>query len=340
MIETKKLLEKIQSIPQDYTLYLLETFPCGTGLFASNGKVLYLVPNKEGCTPLSIKTDYLCVETNIFVSAFNPSVSSFADGYYNYVELQLSALNDVEANLNAFVNLCLAHATYTHGEDFMQFFDSLVSLFQLPREQQYKNLVGLMGELLLIEYVYQNYNEDLSPFWHTDGTSSRLDFTCPFANLEIKTTPSDSLSFTIKHNQLFVDSKDNVLVAVGIEENNSGRTLEEVITRLLQDPQICNGMKFSVNIEKEKRRISPSEINARRFVLRKINFYRAVDINPFVNVPDCVENLSYKLNLLSFPKITFDDVLSSINIQSDNNIPDQQSPFKQLREVDAEGKEW
>ena len=137
-----------------------------------------------------------------------------------------------------------------------------------------------------------------------------------------------------------MDSKDNVLVAVGIEENNSGRTLEEVITRLLQDPQICNGMKFSVNIEKEKRRISPSEINARRFVLRKINFYRAVDINPFVNVPDCVENLSYKLNLLSFPKITFDDVLSSINIQSDNNIPDQQSPFKQLREVDAEGEEW
>ncbi len=309
MIEIKKLLEKIQIIPRDCTLYLLETFPCGTGLFASNGKVLYLVPNNEGCMPLSIKTEYLWVETNIFVSAFNPSVSSFEDGYYNFIELQLSALNDVEANLNAFVNLCLAHATYTHGKDFMPFFDSLVSLFQLPREQQYKNLVGLMGELLLIEHVYQNYNEDLSPFWHTNGTSSRLDFTCPFANLEIKTTASDSLSFTIKHNQLFVDLKDNVLVAVRIEENNSGRTLEEVITRLLQDSQICNGMQFSINIEKEKRRISPSEISSKRFALRKISFYRAIDINPFVNVPDCVENLSYKLNLLSFPEITFNDVI-------------------------------
>lgn len=309
MIETKKLIGKIQTIPQDSTLYLLEAFLCETGLFASNGNVLYLVPNKENCTPLSIKTEYLRVETNIYVSAFNPSVSSFENGYYNYVELQLSALNETEANLNAFVNLCLAHATYTHGEDFMEFFDSLVSLFQLPREQQYKNLVGLMGELLLIEYVYQNYHEDLSSYWHTDGTSSRLDFTCPFANLEVKTTPSDSLSFTIKHNQLFVNSENNVLVAVKIEENNAGRTLEEVITRLLQDPQICNGMRFSVSIEKEKRRVSPSEINSKRFVLRKISAYRAMDINPFTNIPDYVEDLSYKLNLLPFSPVSFKDIL-------------------------------
>lgn len=309
MIDTKKLIEKIQVTPNDSTLYLLEVFPCETGLFASNGNVLYLVSNKEGCTPLSIKTEYLRVETNIFVSAFNPSVSSFSNGYYNYVELQLSALNEIEANLNAFVNLCLAHATYTHGEDFMSFFDSLVSLFQLPREQQYKNLVGLMGELLLIEYVYHNYHVDLSPYWHTDGASSRLDFTCPFANLEVKTTPSDSLSFTIKHNQIFVNSENNILVAVRIEENNSGRTLEEVITRLLQDPEICNGMRFNVNIEKEKRRISPSEINSKRFVLRKISAYRAIDINPFSNIPDHVEDLSYKLNLLPFNEISFKDIL-------------------------------
>lgn len=309
MIETKKLIEKIQTIPQDSTLYLLEAFPCETGLFASNGNVLYLVPNKDGCAPLSIKTEYLCVETNIYVFAFDSSASSFENGYYNYIELQLSALKETEANLNAFVNLCLAHATYIHGEDFLEFFDSLVSLFQLPREQQYKNLVGLMGELLLIEYVYQNHHEDLSPYWHTDGTSSRLDFTCPFANLEVKTTPGNSLSFTIKHDQLFVNSEKNVLVAVRIEENNTGRTLEEVITRLLQDQQICNSMRFSVNIEKEKRRISPSELSSRRFVLRSIGAYRAKDINPFEHVPKDVEDLSYKLNLLRFSEVPLSNIL-------------------------------
>ena len=310
MIDTKHLIEKIHTIPQDGTLYLLEKLPCNTGLFASNGNVLYLVPNIEKCSSLSIKTEFLRVETNIFVSAFNPSVSSFENGNYNYVELQLTALNDIEANLNAFVNLCLAHAAYTNGEEFMSFFDSLVSLFQLPREQQYKNLVGLMGELLLIEYVYQNYKEDLSQYWHVDGVSSRLDFNCPYANLEVKTTPTDSLSFAIKHNQLFVNSEKNYLVAISIEENNSGRTLEELIKTLLDDSLICNSLKFNVNIEKEKRRVSPSEIKSRRFVLNKINVYRASDINPFNGVPDCVEELTYKLDLNSFTGVSFENIFS------------------------------
>lgn len=308
MIDPLHLIEKIRVIPHDGTLYLLEKLPCETGLFASNGNVLYLVSNNEKCLPLSIKTEYLRVETNIYVSAFNPSVSSFENGYYNYVELQLHALNDLEANLSAFVNLCFAHAAYTNGEDFLSFFDSLVSLFQLPREQQFKNLVGLMGELLLIEYAHQIFKEDLSLYWHIEGSSSRLDFTCPYANFEVKTTSTDSLSFTIKHNQLFLNPENNYLVAVAIEENNSGRTLEELISKLLQDPNICNNLSFSVNIEKEKRRISLSEINSRRFVLKKIGVYRAVEINPFEYVPDCVEDVSYRLNLIPFHSVSFNDI--------------------------------
>lgn len=309
MTDTNHLLEKIRIIAHDSTLYLLKKLPSETGLFAFNGNVLYLVPNKEKCSSLSIKTEYLRVETNIFVSAFNPSVSSFENGYYNYVELLLPVLNDLEANFGTFINLCLAHATYTNGEEFMSFFDSLVSLFQLPREQQYKNLIGLMGELLLIEYVCLNNREDLSLYWHTEGSSSSLDFTCPYANFEVKTTSTDSLSFTIKHNQLFVNSEKNYLVAVSIEENNSGRTLEELISKLLKDPNICNSMSFCVNIEKEKRRVSPTEINSRRFILNKIGVYNAADINPFVKIPDCVEDLSYKLNLLPFSNISFSDII-------------------------------
>ena len=309
MMVIKQLLSKIHSVPKDNTLYLLEKFPCETGLFATNGNVLYLVRNDEHCSSMNVKTDFLNLYTNIFVSAFNQSVSSFENGYYNSVEFELSESSDIEANLSAFVNLCLAHSTYMRGKEFMSFFDSLVSLFQLPREQQYKNLVGLMGELLLIEYVFQNYKEDLSLYWHNEGLSSRLDFTCPYANFEVKTTVADSLSFTIKHDQLFVNSDDNYLVAVSIEENNSGRTLEELITRLLQDPDICNSMNFSINIEKEKRRISPSEVNSRRFVLKKINAYHATDINPFVNVPNCIEDLSYKLNLLPFSTTSFLEIL-------------------------------
>lgn len=309
-MDIEQLLSKIRSVPKDNTLYLLEKFPCETGLFASNGNVLYMVRNDEHCASMNVKTDFLNLDTNIFVSAFNQSVSSFENGYYNSVELELSESSDIEANLSAFVNLCLAHSIYMRGKDFISFFDSLVSLFQLPREQHFKNLVGLMGELLLIEYVYQNFKEDISLYWHNEGSSSRLDFTCPYANFEVKTTPTDSLSFTIKHDQLFVNSENNFLIALVIEENNTGRTLDELITNLLQDPIICNSMSFSVNIEKEKRRISPSEIKSRRFVLKRIGVYRATEINPFNTIPDCVENLSYRLNLLPFTSVSFSEIIS------------------------------
>ena len=32
--------------------------------------------------------------------------------------------------------------------------------------------------------------------------------------------------------------------------------------------------------------------------------------------------------------------MNNDNIQNNNNIPELQSPFEQLREVDADGKEW
>lgn len=300
MTDIHQLLRKIELIPQDDTLYLMEKLPCGTGIFACNKNILYLVPNKEKCDSLGIRTDFLHLETNVYVSAFNTSVSSFENGYYNYVELFLSKMQEPEEDLSAFTNLCLAHASYMEGKEFIPFFDSLVSLFQLPKEQNYMNLIGITGELLFVEFMYKEYGIDISPFWHSEGPASKLDFACPYANFEVKTTINDSLSFTIKHNQLFDNSGNTYLVAVSIYEDNTGRTLDNIISSLQGNTNICNSMQFYENIEKEKRRISSTEMKTKRFSLKRISAYNIKDINPFVVIPDCVEDLSYKLNLLPF----------------------------------------
>lgn len=300
MIDTRQLLDKIELIPQDDTLYLVDKLPCGTGMFVCNGNILYLVPNTENCDSLGIRTDFLHLETNVYVSAFNTTVSSFENGYYNYVELLLAKMHEPEADLSAFINLCMAHASYMAGREFIPFFDSLVSLFQLPKEQNYKNLIGLMGELLFIEFMYNEHGVDLSPFWHSEGSASKLDFVCPRVSFEVKTTANDSMCFTIKHNQLFDTSGEVYLVAASINEDNAGRTLDSVISSLLENTEYCNSLQFAENIEKEKRRISPVEMKTKRFSLKRINAYNTKDTNPFVVIPDCVEDLSYRLNLLPF----------------------------------------
>ena len=308
MIDIHQLLDKIESIPQDNTLYLLDKLPCGTGLFVCNGNILYVVPNKENCDSLGIKTSFLHLETNVYVSAFNTSVSSFENGYYNYVELLLSRMLDSEEDLSAFTNLCMAHASFMNGKEFMAFFDSLVSLFQLPKEQNYKNLIGLMGELLFIEFMHNEHGIDISPFWHSDGSASKLDFVCPCANFEVKTTANDSMCFTIKHNQIFGNLGKTYLIAVSINENNAGRTLDDVISNLLGNTDYCNSLQFTENIEKEKRRISPVEMKTKRFSLKKINAYNTKETNPFITIPVCVEDLSYRLNLLPFSSINFEKI--------------------------------
>ena len=314
MINISQTLNTINSLPQDNTLYLLEKLPCGTGIFASNGNILYIVPNNELCDSLGIRTDFLHLETNVFVTAFNTSVSSFENGYYNYVELQLSNIPNIEENVNAFVNLCLAHASYMNGQEFVAFFDSLVSLFQLPREQHYKNLIGLMGELLFIEHIFSEYELDISSYWHTEGSSSQLDFVSPTVNFEVKTTSSVSLRFTIKHNQLFGNHEQTYLVAVSLEESNAGRSLESVISSLQENPGCCNSMQFSVNIEREKRRISPHDLRSKKFILKRICAYSAASINPFSSIPDCVEDMSYKLDLLPFQDVAFSDIVKTLRL--------------------------
>ena len=72
---------------------------------------------------------------------------------------------------------------------------------------------------------------------------------------------------------------------------------------------LCMEDVFSINLEKEKRRVSPIDAKHKRFVLRKVYAYSASNITPFEDIPDCVEDLSYKIDLLPFKDIPIADIL-------------------------------
>lgn len=294
------IIKTLETTPHDDTLYLINALSDISGIFSLNGNAVYLVKNIENCSALNIQTEYLKLSTNVHISAFPSNSVTFETGYYNCIELQILDNSENEENLSAFVNLCNSHATYLDGKDFVSFFDSLVSLFQLPIEQNYKNLVGLFGELSIIKFFYENCKKDLSRYWHTTGSSSKLDFVSPRVNIEVKTTKSEQLMFTINHEQLFDNPNDTYLAAVLISENNSGITLNELIEDLLQDLNYCNDLSFSVKLETERRRVSPNEANSKRFILKNIKLYNSKEICPFTNIPETISELTYKINLSGF----------------------------------------
>ena len=277
------------------------------------GHLLYMVYNSEETSHQNLSTEYLKLNTNIdIVSVKNDQ--KFKTGKYNLLEIIPVANEYPDELLSSFINLCISHTTYMNAKNFVSFFYSLISLFQTPKEQNYKNLVGFIGELFLLKSFAEDYDFDISDYWHTYGSSDNYDIVLPKCNIEIKTTSSEDELITIKHIQIF-NTENNYLASIIINEDNSGMSLNELINNMLSNHKCFNSFNFSLNIEKEKMRVSPVDAETKRFILKGISIYRAETINPFKNIPDEISNLSYKMSLMDKPQVNIDELKrSSINV--------------------------
>lgn len=296
MIDAISTLEQIKNIPKDTSLYLLEKLSEKAGFFASNGDIVYIVRNEESCSPLHITTDRLCLITDVEISAATISSTSFSEGHYNLLKYTLIKEKEAVNDLDSFISLCATHARHIEGLGFVQFFESLISMFQLPREQEYKSLLGLWGELFFMKKISELYGLDISNYWQTGGTYSKYDFTLPNCNIDSKTTKNNRI-FEIKHEQLFAAPDDNYLCALTLVDDNSGLSLNDLICELHSNPSICNTLHFELTLERERRKVSPKEAAELRFSVKDWGVYKAAQINVFEYVPEEILKLTYNLDL-------------------------------------------
>jgi hypothetical protein len=99
----------------------------------------------------------------------------------------------------------------------------------------------------------------------------------------------------------------NFLVAVLVEESNGGKTLNKLIAEMQSHTKHFKSFNFALNIEKEKRRISPVDAETRKFSFKSIKIYDASKINPFLNIPENVLDVSYRLDLTDVPSVSVRD---------------------------------
>jgi len=305
--------DALSKCPSDGSIYLIDKLSDISGFFMVKGHLLYMVYNSEETSHQNLSTEYLKLNTNIdIVSVKNDQ--KFKTGKYNLLEIIPVANEYPDELLSSFINLCISHTTYMNAKNFVSFFYSLISLFQTPKEQNYKNLVGFIGELFLLKSFAEDYDFDISDYWHTYGSSDNYGIVLPKCNIEIKTTSSEDELITIKHIQIF-NTENNYLASIIINEDNSGMSLNELINNMLSNHKCFNSFNFSLNIEKEKMRVSPVDAETKRFILKGISIYRAETINPFKNIPDEISNLSYKMSLMDKPQVNIDELKrSSINV--------------------------
>lgn len=307
----EKIKKALANCSSDGSIYLVEKLSSNSGFFMTNKHLLYMVYNFENIPHQSLATEFLRLNTNVEIVSIKNN-QMFSTGKYNVLEI-LPVENLYENSLlESFVKLCKAHTEFMEAKSFVKFFYSLTNLFQMPREQQYKNLVGLFGELSFMDCLCKTYKIDLSNCWHKTGSRDKYEFVLKTKNLEVKTTASIDEEISIKHSQLF-NEECNYLIVVCVEESNSGKTLNQLIDEMKKDLNHYNNFNFALNIERERRKVSPVDADIKRFSVKSISVYYADDINPFEEIPDCVSHLTYKIDLIGKKQILQDNWRKEFN---------------------------
>lgn len=291
-MNAQSLCERIAAIEEDEALYLLCALSDSAGFFSTKRKLLYIVRDEENNLHESIETEFLVLHTHIRISAVK-NAATFPDDDYNVLLYKGSA---DDPNMESFVQLCNIHARESNSLRFREFFYSLIDLFKLPTEQEYKNAVGLYGELKLMQIAFEKYNTDISEMWHKSGSYSRFDFSSPQFSIEVKAIAGNDVTVMIKHQQVFEDTPC-VLAVINCEQMDTGESLADLISALQHTESAFQGINFAINIAVEQKRISKSDFSNLRFRIIKLGLYKANEINPFTSTPSNVSDLSYRLDL-------------------------------------------
>lgn len=286
-----EIITIFNSIPCDDKLYMITKLSDVSGFFATNGKLAYIANNIDNISCESIETEYLLLQTGIHIYAVQND-ASFCNGCYNIIIFK----NDfTDCNFSAFIQLCKVYSDNITELKFKEFFYSLISLFQLPTEQTFKNALGLFGELKFMQYMWQHHKIDISPDWHKSGSNSIFDFSGN-RNYEVKSVLSEELSVKIKHLQIFGGHKC-ILVVLNCKKYDDGETIMDVIEWLSKQKYAFNSLNYNINLQKELKRTSLSQASSLRFFATQITLFDSNVINPFDSLPDKISQVSYIYDL-------------------------------------------
>lgn len=304
MTDLKKLIK--QSIFEENKLYLLEKASDDFGYFYQNGIVYFAQISKHSDDDTSIETQFL--DMNLHVHLKNISGEGyFEDGYFDLLAFK----GEIDSiYFESFYNICNSYVADQQNMTFADFFNNLVDLFQLDKETSFKNLIGLIGELLFIKHIYDTKNIVISSNWHKTGARSKFDFCFNDYNIEVKTTLKSENKFMIKHNQLF-NNQNNYVAVINLFETGEGYSLNLLFDYFKNCPIFSNDIKFQIKLSKELFKYPRQKERTRSFVIDDIKIYSVFSMDSISNIPSCITNLVYDYDFSDTSPIDLSEVFKN-----------------------------
>ena len=250
-----------------------------------------------------LKTEKLLLNTNVEVLNV-ANDSTFKAGKYDYILFNGAS---EETDFESFVKICTLYASEKEKISIKDFFFSILDMFQLPKEQQFKNLIGLIGELTVIMEIYDKKGISVASGWHESSTD-KYDINYQNTVIEVKTTTSDLYTVKVKHDQLF-GREGVVLATVRVIESNAGDTLERLIAKINSIDIFAKDFSFQLKLGKELKRISPKEYKTKNVEVKGVRFYKNSDIATIRDIPDNITGIEYNCTLLETKETRIEELI-------------------------------
>lgn len=285
-------------------LYLIKSIDEKCGFFAMDKKLLFMVLTENAKRIDTVKTEKLVLNTCVdILSVANDS--TFKPGKYDFI---LFTGEKDETDFESFINICTLYSNEKERITVKDFFYSILDMFQLPKEQQFKNLIGLMGELAVLHDIYAKTGIYVASGWH-ENSMDKYDITYNSNVIEVKTTTSNLYNVRIKHDQLF-GREGVILAAVRVMETNAGLTLKCLIEKINAINAFKTDFMFQIKLGKELKKISPKDLEQKKVEIKDIRFYCNSDMRTIYDVPESITNIEYDYMLIDIPAREIQDVLN------------------------------
>jgi hypothetical protein len=315
------LIDKINEITNMHNFkknetYLIEAINENSGFLIHENRILYIIRNKDKQHNDKIDTQVLSLRTNIFIDTVvnNPK---FVPGYYNLLIFN----GDYENKLfDTFVNLCNSYSNLKNNKTIVDFFYSLIDLFQLPKEEYFNNVIGLYGELYFIKMIFDKYKVNVSNYWHRSGSSfDKYDFTFGDFNVDAKTTIKEESIIHLKHKQVFND-KVNYLFIVNINEDVSGSSLKELIDFFRITSSFSENLDFQIKLASELIKINAINQIDKKYSVNSSLIFLNKNLPSFEKIPTGIYEIEYNYDFSSRECSSMDDFVLKISILNNNSI--------------------
>ena len=226
---TDEIISKIRTLTpvNDGNMYSLITIGKENGpFFGKNqiGDVCFVIPSNSAhphqssraTKELSLILDLEC--------GFN------IDGMeYSMLSNILLCKSSNDTDIAAFIRLCTAFAgDDLNSRSITELFSALTRLFTTKRQSDVNAITGLFGEIYTIYYL-ESQDIDVFKAWQRKDLM-KFDFTIsPTKKLEVKTATGSERKHRFKHEQLYYEDYDIMVVSLMLREANQGISVFDVV---------------------------------------------------------------------------------------------------------------